>query len=333
MIVQPAVVALLLSSGLVGAMVLYAAFFGVTILRQWDISSGSDRQLVLERRTYLISSLLVWVFMLQIISLFLFVYTAEDLHSRFVGAMCAAGTLNVNGYGYPAFVLNIITCILAGLWLLMNHADNRAYDYPLECKKFILLLVIVPFALAGSILQAGYFLAMRPNIITSCCGSLFSADKSSIPGDMAALPHGPMMAFSLVTLALLLIIGSVFLIKRKGGWLFAFCAFAAFPIGAASLLSFVSLYFYELPSHHCPFCILKKEYGYVGYVLYISLMGGIICGIGAGLLQPFRHIKSLALIIHTMTGHLAVFSMACYALFAAISIWKMATADLTLGVL
>lgn len=330
MIVQPAIVALLLSSVLVAAMMLYATFFGLTIIRYWDISSGSDRQLALERRTYLVSSLLAWAFLLQIVSLFLFVYTAEDLHSRFVGAMCAAGSLNVNGYGYPAFVLKIVTCILAGLWLLINNADNRAYDYPLERRKFILLLIIVPFALAALVLQTAFFLEMRPNIITSCCGSLFSADKASIPGDMAAFPPGPMMILFWTTMALLLGTGLVFLKTRRAAWLFALVAVAAFPVGVTSLLSFISLYFYELPTHHCPFCLLKGEYGHVGYALYATLLGGVVSGGGVGLLHPFRRIRSLTLIVRTLTGRLALFSMVCYALFAAISAWGIARANLTL---
>ncbi len=37
MILHPAIVALLLTSGLVTFMVVYAAFFGARIIRYWDI--------------------------------------------------------------------------------------------------------------------------------------------------------------------------------------------------------------------------------------------------------------------------------------------------------
>ncbi len=59
--------------------------------------------------------------------------------------MCAAGTLNVNGYGYPALILKIVVFLLSGLWLLLNYADNRAYDYPLVKNKYLFLLFIAPF--------------------------------------------------------------------------------------------------------------------------------------------------------------------------------------------
>jgi hypothetical protein len=333
MILHPAILALLLTSVLVTFMVVYAAFFGGKIIRYWDISSGSETQLALERSTYLISTLLACSFAFQIASLFLYVYTADDLHSRFVGAMCAAGSLNVNSCGYPALVLKIVNCILAGLWLIVNYADSRAYDYPLIRKKFMLLLAIVPFIVSETVLQAGYFVKLRPDVITSCCGSLFSSGQGSVPGDLAALPPGPMMIAFYASLILVTLSGLRYLLRGQAGLLFSVLAVAAFPVMALSLLSFISLYFYELPTHHCPFCILQREYGYVGYLFYGSLIGGVVCGAGVGLLQPFRRIKSLVRIVPAISRNLALVSIICYLLFAAISIWKIVTANLTLSMM
>ncbi|MFC1869044.1 hypothetical protein ACFL0H_13075 [Thermodesulfobacteriota bacterium] len=333
MILQPAIMALLLSSGLVAFMVLYAAFFGWKIIRHWDIASGSEKQLALERSTYLVSTLLAFAFAFQIASLFLYIYTADDLHTRFVGAMCAAGSLNVNPYGYPVFILKIFNCILAGLWLIMNRADSRAHDYPLIRKKFMLLLVIVPFVVAEAVFQTAYFAKLRPDVITSCCGSLFSSGQQSLPGDMAALPPGPMMIAFYTSLILLTAAGLRYWLRGRSGRLFSLFSVVAFPVFALSLVSFISLYYYELPTHHCPFCMLQREYGYIGYLFYGSLMGGVVCGAGVGLLEPFRRIKSLFRIIPVMNRKLALASVACYLLFAIVSIWKILTANLVLDVI
>ena len=61
-----------------------------------------------------------------------------------------------------------------------------------------------------------------------------------------------------------------------------------------AILSFISPYFYELPTHHCPFCILQSEYGYIGYLLYGALFGSAVTGMGVGVLMPFRNIASLS---------------------------------------
>lgn len=331
MILHPAIVALLLTSGLVSAMILYAAVFGGKILRYWDITSGSAQQLALERSIYLVSTLVACALVLQIASLFLYIYTADDLHSRFVGAMCAAGTLNVNPYGYPAFLLKVFNCLLAGVWLILNYADNKAYDYPLIRKKFVFLLIIVPFVLSETVAQASYFLKMSPNIITSCCGSLFSSEQGSISGDLATLPPGPMMIAFFASLAFMTASGLKYRMTGRGGTLFSLFSVATFPVMVLSLLSFIALYFYELPTHHCPFCVLQREYGYIGYLLYIALLSGVVAGLGVGFLMPFKGIASLSHRLPQIQKRLALICLLAYAVFAGISIYRMISTDFTLG--
>jgi hypothetical protein len=282
MIFHPLVLALYVSSALIAFMVLYAAWFGVLILRKWDLRSGSETQLALERRTYLISTLLAYGFGAQILSLFLFVFTADRLHSFFVGAMCAAGTLYLNGYGYPALILKTVNFILAGLWLLVNYADNRGYDYPLIRGKYLFLLLITPLIVLEGALQAAFFLKLRPDIITSCCGALFSSGEKSLVAGIAALPSVPMKAAFYGCAVLTLASGIFFHRRGRGGYFFAAMSAATLAVSMLSLISFISVYFYELPTHHCPFCILQGEYGYVGYPLYISLLGSSIAGTGVG---------------------------------------------------
>ena len=105
-------VALHISSILIGSIVLSSYRHGIQILRRWDLKSGSELQLTLERKTYLVSTLLAYAFAFQLGSLFLFIYTADHLHPLFVGAMCAAGSLFVNPFGYPTLLLKTATFIL-----------------------------------------------------------------------------------------------------------------------------------------------------------------------------------------------------------------------------
>ena len=139
MIISPAIIALTLGSVLIALITGYAAGIGIQILRWWDIHSGSDRQLSLERKTYLIATVLSYVMTFELASLFLFVYTADHMHGLFIGAMCAAGTLNANDWGYPALVLKTVNFLACGVWLIVNYLDNRGYDYPLIRFKYRLL--------------------------------------------------------------------------------------------------------------------------------------------------------------------------------------------------
>lgn len=333
MILHPAIIALVLVSLLISGMVVYASFFGIQIIRHWDIRSGSEEQLALERRTYLISTIISYMLVFQIGSLFLYVYTADSLHNLFVGAMCAAGTLNVNSYGYPAFLLKILNFILAGLWLIINYTDNQAYDYPLIRKKYAMVLILAPLIVTEAIVQLVYFMQLKGDVITSCCGSLFSSERTSVASDIAGMPAGRAMAAFAASIVLTFSSGTVYWIKGKLGRLFSLASGTSFIVSCVSLVSFISLYFYELPTHHCPFCILQREYHYIGYILYATLLTGAVTGLGVGALMPFREIASLATTLPVIQRKLALISVLSYLFFVVIAVYRMVSTDFSLGLL
>ena len=103
-----------------------------------------------------------------------------------------------------------------------------------------------------------------------------------------------------------------------------------FVVSIAALISFICVYFYELPTHHCPFCILQKDYHYVGYPLYITLLGGAVSGAGAGLLVPARRIASLKEIAPRIQRKLAIMTIVSYGIFTLISTYPMIFSDFRL---
>jgi len=331
MILHPAILALTTGSLLVLGMIAYAAWWGWQVIDGWDLQSGSERQLLLEKKTYLVSTLMVYALAFEILSFFLLVYVADDLHRLFVGAMCAAGTLNVNEYGYPAVVLKVLNCLLAGVWLVLNHADSRAVDYPLIRRKYTLLLVILPLAAAEAYYQTVYFLNLKADVITSCCGSLFSADETGVGAGLAGLPVGPTAAAFTAVLAAALVSGAAVL--RTGRWtrVLAVSGTLALPVSAAALVSFIALYFYELPTHHCPFCLLQREYGYVGYLIYAALLAGGIAAAGSWVLIPHAQVPSLQRELPRIQRRLAAAAVVAYGLFALVVGAQIVLSELSLA--
>ncbi len=323
MILHPAILALLAGSFMVSAMLLYSSWFGIRIISRWDLRSGSEAQLGLEKRTYLISTIMSYAFVFQLVSLFLFIYTADSLCTLFVGAMCAAGTLNVNAFGYPAFILKLANFIFAGLWLVLNHADNRAYDYPLIRKKYLLLLCITPFVLAETYLQTRYFLGLQAEVITSCCGSLFSKEGRDALPLLYTLPLVPMKLLFYGAMAGTVLSGLLFYRQGKGAYVFSAFSFMAFLASAWFLIHVIVLYIYELPTHHCPFCIFKKEYAYIGYLFYVALFTGVIAGLGVGLLQPFAKVSSMRSFVPGTQKRLSLIAVVSYMGFFLLAVYTM----------
>ena len=319
MLMHPGVLALLLGSGLIVAMVGFSAWHGLRILRHWDIRSGSEMQLDLERRTYLVATVMSYALGFQILSLFLFIYTADTLSPLFIGAMCAAGSLKVNGFGYPALIGSVITCLFSGLWLIVNATDNKAPDYPLIRQKYRLLLLLAPVVLAATVLQGGYLLNLRPNVITSCCALVFSATSETMLSDLLSVPplwaQTALVASAVVTVAL----GLSVIMQDRGALSFSLASLLHFFLAIVALLSFISIYIYELPTHHCPFCLLHPEYHAIGYILYGTLFVGTIAGTGSGVLQRWRTVPSLTSIIPSMQRRLAMIAVFATIAFMATS--------------
>jgi hypothetical protein len=330
LILNPAIIALIAGSLLIAAYAVYAATIGYTIIRWWDIHSGSQRQLDLERKTYLISTVLAYLFVLGLFSLLLFIYTADHIHDFFVGAMCAAGSLNVNKYGYPALTVKMVNFILCGVWLILNYTDNKGFDYPLIKAKYKLLMLITALLIIESLLLTNFFLELKANVITSCCGILFSEDAKSIAGEIASLPSFPAKILFYLSVVLTLRTGIQFYITGKSANIFSYLSIWLFFISLLSILSFISLYFYELPTHHCPFCLLQKEYHYIGYPLYLSLFSAGIMGISVGALQRLKGAESLKSAIPAIQKKLCMFSMIGFFIFAMISTFPMLFSDFIL---
>ncbi|MBV5276680.1 hypothetical protein JZU56_02280, partial [bacterium] len=153
-------------------------------------------------------------------------------------------------------------------------------------------LLLLPLLLVAAVLQLRYFLGLKADVITSCCGSLFSEDAKGITGDAAAAPPLPtMIAF-----------------------------YAALALAAAGGL------FY----HHCPFCILKPEYHYQGYWLYLPLFIATAAGLGVGAIQPFARVPSLRTIAPAMARRLATLATVMWLLFAAVASFMILNSNLVL---
>lgn len=331
MIQHPAILALTAASIIICAMIFYASWFGNRIIESWNLQNGDEKQLELERRTYLISVILSYALVFQILSLFLYIFTADALHTQFTGAMCAAGSLAVNSYGYPVLILKIVNCLIAGVWLILNHVDTTGYDYPLIKPKYHLLAILSPLLLLEAVFQFVYFFNLKADVITSCCGSLFSASKRSIAGEMANLPVEFMQWLFFCSMALTAISGIYFIKKQKFALIFSIISSTTFFIAATSLVTFISLYIYELPTHHCPFCILQKEYNYIGYLFHglLLLMG--ITGAGTGAVEAFRKTRSLYKTIPSIQKKLAIICMVSALIFTLITVWEMLSTSFVMG--
>ena len=269
----------------------------------------------------------LWI---EIGSALLFIHTVDDLHELFVGAMCATGSLNANPVGWWVLATKAAMVLLFPVWIALNRLDQRAGDYPVVRLKYGLLLTLTPVALADFVLQLSYFRGIEPDVITSCCGSLFSESSGKVMGDLASLPAaGTMPVFAAASVVFLIAL-VVALVGRRPTSKAVVAALSPvmLVVGVVAIISFVSVAYYELPTHHCPFDLFQGGNHYVGYPLVASLVVAVVAAFLPGIFLPVARRTSLGGLITKSERTWLTLSIAAYSLFIAFAAWPLVFGNL-----
>ena len=268
----------------------------IRVLRYWDPASDSSRQIKLENEIWLASTLVAYGLGFQIITLILFVLAADTFCQVIVGAMCATGSLLANEFGMPALLVKIAGVFFYGFWIVLHKLDISSESYPLVRIKYIYLLSILPLLLTDIILQTLYIANLSPDIITSCCAVVFGATEEQGTNLLQSYSQKMLLYLYYGTIVCLVIFGGL-LVKR---WLillasiFSAAWFWFLGLAMVTIITVFSSYIYAMPYHNCPFCVMKPEYHYIGFLIYGTLIPAAFFGITTILVEPFRNRYNLA---------------------------------------
>ncbi len=280
-------IALLVSMAATLFLVGVASITGIRILLHWDAGSDSEQQIALEGQTWLAAALVENGLAVQIISLVLLVVAAGEFSTMIAGAMCATGSFLANEYGPKSLYVKIAGIFLYGFWIVLHRLDLRSEFYPLVRVKFSYLLILMPFLLLDCYLLFNYLSKLEPDIITSCCGVIFS-DRMLKTNFLLFSTSSEALVIIFYVLAVVLLLGGLMLLRtqrtpeelRTPLYLSYGFVFLVFFIHALITITlFFSSYIYAMPNHKCPFDILHGEYGYIGFPIYLTLFSAAFLAI------------------------------------------------------
>lgn len=245
----------------------------IKLLRYWNFKSCSNAQLKLEKVAYLVMTIVTFFFTLKLILLTYFVYAIDSLSDIIPGAMCGAGVINADDYGMKLLFVKLIVIFTLLLFLVLNHFDLKAKDYPLFKIKGWVVIVTSLLIFLEFYLDIDYFFGIDITVPVSCCSTLFGNLEGANP-----LPFN-LNITTLLILFFVLYIGSVLSLVLENKIATTLLVLLFGTIAYYSVVYFFGTYVYELPTHKCPFCMLQSTYHYVGYLIWSSLFFGVYFGL------------------------------------------------------
>jgi hypothetical protein len=299
---------------------------------RWDPEATSAGQLYLERQVELVGTLMRWALFISIFSLALFIYTVDEFSHLLTGAMCATGSLNANPIGWWALAVKLLLIFLGGGWLLVNHLDRSTPDFALTPLKFKLLWLLAPLVALDGVLQFLYFSGLKIDVITSCCGSLFSASGDTLISSISAMKPVKAVIMFYTFLSLTIFVELAALLRKSLCLtrLVALFSIIMFFVGAIAVVSFASSYYYKTPTHHCPFDLLQRENYYVGYPLWGSWLAATFFGLAGWSVNKISTGKIPEEIINKNLQTWLIISLTMWALFAFLISYPLLFSDFKL---
>ena len=267
------VIIYLLSESTLFLLLAIAFIVSVRILLKWDFESFNPIQFTLEKQTYLVSTITLFVFIMKFFLLIYFVFTIDALSLLIPGAMCGAGVITANEYGTPLLALKLLLLALLIFWFYLYSYDIHTKNHQYFKQKSWLFLAIFLFIIIELFLDFQYFSTIDTHLPVSCCSALFGQLEGANP-----LPFGLNISLLLVLFYLLYFL-VILTLNLNYKFLYILSNILFLYIAYYSVVYFFGTYIYQLPTHKCPFCMLQSDYFYIGYILWASLFLGTFIGI------------------------------------------------------
>ena len=276
-------VLLRLSAGLV-ALALFArgAMTAQKVLRHFDVSRATEGQLALEKQLELAATFARVAAVVQVLTLASSVLAADRMSRGVRGAMCAYGVFSANDWGFRSLAATAGVALVAGVVTQLYAFDARVRSLDLARPLAMATCLMAPLSLLDLATASKFLLGLDLSVVASCCS--VQLDPIAATGE----PHatGPRVLLTVIAvIGTVLSIAAALLASRAPTRMRVLAAGAislvTLPVAIAATILEVAPHAFEVPSHVCPFCLLRPDVLAMGYPLYGAIFLATAWAVGA----------------------------------------------------
>ncbi len=275
-VLEPWVLLRLIAGLVASALFVRAAIPSVRLLRRFDLRDQSEGQLALEKQLELSATFSRVGAVVQALTLLLTVLSADRLSRGVRGAMCAYGVFAAHDWGMRSLFVTGSVALIAALLTQLFAFDARMKTLDLARPLAMAACIMAPLSIADLAVAAKFLLGLDLTVVASCC----SVELDAATASEQAHASGPRVLVAGLALALALAaIGLAMMAAQRptrGRLVLAGAVSAlAFPPALLASALEVAPHAFEVPTHVCPFCLLKADVFALGYPLFGALLVAI----------------------------------------------------------
>jgi hypothetical protein len=264
----------------------YAAWVALKILRFYRLRSRAEGQLALERQAELASTLARVGAGVLLLSLLLSVWTADRLSSEIRGAMCGYGVVHANAAGPWSLACTMGTALVAGIYLEILRFERHVRGLELMRPLALITLVLSGLTILDFSFAYQWLAKLDLSVVASCCSTSVDSAAGATQG------WDPSSGSLRQTIGITSIIATV-LSVGVGFWMAkrparagivgaAWLGLVTLVLALGATVHQVAPYVYEVPYHHCPYCLFKADVFGFGYPIYGTMFLAAIWVLSAG---------------------------------------------------
>lgn len=271
LLMSPYIITFLVVESIIVLFGFLALVFAFRIIKKYSDEICDETQFNLAKNGYLVSTIIFFILTVKIPLFLFFVWSMDSVSFVVPGAMCAAGIVDATSVGTFMFVIKILNLFFLSGWMLINYEDSKTKNSAFLKLKFKLFIPLFMLLLVEFGLEFIHFSSISLSKPVLCCSDIFRQVGFN---EMKFWHMDEFILIVFYLLFILLILSAYYKLDLAVSLLTLCFMFSSIY----AIIRFFSPYIYELPTHKCPFCMLQKDYNYIGYLIYILIFLGAVPG-------------------------------------------------------